>query len=328
MTVEHIKGWLGGKVFGLTMYVDLVDACGFGCPTCPVGVQKRRDGHRMGLDVFRAILDKAESECRIRKIQLYRWSDPLLHPALHEFVGECRRRGIRCAVSSALKSWQCDIGKVIEARPDEFRVSFSGWRSLHRYQKGNTVQRFLKNFEEVASLPRYPETKWVMYFHQYKDNLDETQEARELAEANGMKFVAFPATFMVYDNIIEGYSYDDEETLEMLTERPEENILRLRKKPSVHDYCNMQEKEITLDSYGRMQLCQLMFKQKYQMGDFLSEPLKDIRKRIMEHPLCGKCKAMGVGKYSLIFADPVVVEKPVEKANEGKYVSTYINQMG
>lgn len=321
MTKEHVIGWMSKKLFGETYLIDLIDACSFGCKTCPVGVQPRRDGHKMTIDKFRDILDRAQSQGKIRRVQLYRWSDPLLHPDLHLFVDECRSRGIRCSTSSALKNWNCNLVDVIESRPDEFRISFSGWKNLSKYQVGNTIERFLSCFEQVVSLPRHSETTWVMYFHQYKDNIDETERARRMAEDNGLKFVAFPATFMVYDHIIEGYTEQDKETLALLTETPEENIARLQSKPNASDYCNMQEKEVTLNSRGEMQLCQLMYKEKYKVGDFMQVPLAEMREQIKSHSMCVKCKTKGVGKYSLIFADPYVSTDPVAEANQEKYAT-------
>lgn len=319
--LDNLRGWVGSKIRGLTLYVDVIDACSSRCPTCPVGVDPLRDGNRMSIETFRKILDKAQSEVKIRKVQLYRWSDPLLHPLIHEFAAECVSRGIRCSTSSDLQATNCDFRALIETRLNEFRSSFSGWKSMHIYQKGATAERFLKKFKDISHLPRYPETRWVMFFHEYKHNREEIPKAKQLAEDFGWDFVTFPATFMNYDRIVEkSYTEQDRITLSLLTETPEENIARMRRKPKATDYCMMQEKEITLDSHGRMRLCQLMgYTDKYIMGDFLTTPLSELRSRIMQHPMCPKCKAMGVGNYSLIFADPAIEQDPVAKANLLKY---------
>jgi hypothetical protein len=321
--VENFIQRLPWRARSQEFLIDLVDACPGACPTCPVGVQPRRDGHRMDLDTFRRILDKAQKECKVWKVQLYRFSDPLIHPTIHEFVEECVRRGLRCSTSSFLQGTNCDWDKLAASKVTEFRVSFSGWKNMHIYQKPATTERFLKKFDMVAQLPWAKETAKVMFFHKYKDNLDEIERAKVLCESHGFKFVTFPATMMVYDHIIEGYTDEDQGTLAMLTETPEQNIARHRRKPDANDFCSMQEREVILDAYGNMRLCQLMYKEKYVIGNFLETPLAEMRKKIMQHPMCPKCKAKGVGHYALIFNDPAVDVDTVAVANKGKYKGEY-----
>ena len=316
--IEKLKNRIGKRLKGLTLYVDVIDMCPLSCPTCPTGVQGRRPEIMMSPGTYKRILEKATSECKIRKVQLYRFGEPLLHPDLHEFIEIGHKYGIKSSISTTLQVVYANMEKVIEARPSEFRISYSG-KEMHRYQRGSKLGRFLENLHKLDRLPRYSETRWVMFFHIYKDNFDEIAPAKELAKEYGYDFVPFPATFMVYDHIIEGYTEKDLKTLAMLTETPEENITRLAKKPSPKDYCNMQEGEIILDAKGQMYLCQLMYKPKYIVGDFLTTPLKDLRKIIMKAPMCLKCKEMGIGKYSLIFGDPSFVRDPVKKADKRKY---------
>jgi hypothetical protein len=321
---EALRGWAGVKLKGLTMYVELVDSCPYACKTCPVGIDPRRDGNRMPIETFRQILDKAQSEVKVRKVQLYRWSDPLMHKDLHLFIEECNKRGIRCSTSSIMQYSLCDFGKVFAARPAEFRVSYSG-RNMAMYQKNSDHDRFLEKLDEVyTKYPRYPETKHVMFFHVYKNNGEDYEPAKRLAQKYGLEFEAFPATLMVYDHIIHGsYTEEDRETLSWLTETPEENIARQKRKHLEDDYCNMQSKEIALDTRGDMQQCQLLFRREYTIGNFLTTPLKDLRRKVMSHPICKACKSKGVGHYSLIFADPAVEEKAVEAANRGKYAPAF-----
>ena len=319
---QRARGYVGMKVNGVSFLIDIIDACSSRCPSCPVGIYPSKGGHKMMMDVFRKVLDKAESECKIRKVQLYRWCDPLLHPLVHEFVEECVRRGIRASVSSDLQATTCDFPKLMLSGLAEFRVSFSGWRGMHYYQRPATPEKFFKKFDYINSLPCHSSTKKVMFFHIYKDNEDEVHRARVIAGANRYEFVAFPATYMMYDRIVnQSYLPEDEEILRRLLETPEENIARFKHRPRHDDYCELQEKEVVLDSYGRMKQCQLMgFWDEYNRGDFLTIPMKDIRKKIMTDPMCPRCKATGVPTYSLIFADPAVAEDPISSADDDKYV--------
>ena len=305
---------------GTQLLVDIVDSCPGACKSCPVGIQPRRDGHRMDIDLFRRILDKVQMEANVYKIQLYRWSDPLIHPQVHRFVEECNKRGIRASTSSFLQATNCEWDKLVESGVDEFRVSFSGWQNMHIYQKPATAERFIKKFEQVASLPWPETTKKTMFFHKYKGNLSEVDAAYHLAANAGFKFVALPATFMLYDRIVNGsYTEEDKETIALLCETPEENIARHRHRPKASDYCSMQEDEIVLDSRGRMQLCQMMYPPEFKVGSYLDEPLADIRKRIMRHPMCVPCKAKGVVGYALCYEDPAISSDPVGLRDKQKY---------
>lgn len=322
---ERIRHGIGQRINGTELLIDLVDSCPGKCPTCPVGTDPRRDGNRMSLDLFRRILDKAEKEFPggIRKTQLYRWSDPLMHPDLHLFIAECVARGIRCSTSSFLQSTTCDFEAVAASGVTEFRVSFSG-SDMRKYQTPATPERFMAKFEMLAKLDWHPNTERVMFIHKYKNNTHEIPLMERYARDHGFRPVAFPATFMVYDRIIEkSYTPEDMETISWLTETPEANIARHKRRPHADDYCLMQEKEVTLDSRGNMQLCQLMFPAKYRMGNFLDTPLKDLRKKVREHPMCKRCKPTGVGHYSLIFADPAIDPEPVLTADEKKYIEEY-----
>jgi hypothetical protein len=139
-----------------------------------------------------------------------------------------------------------------------------------------------------------------------------------MAKDNHCEFFSFPATYMMYENIVSGeYPPYDKLILSRLPETPEQNIARFKKKPKSTDYCLMQSKQVTLDSYGRMYLCQMMYNSK--TGDYLKVPLKDLRRQILASEFCPKCKASGVPMYARCYGDPIVWDNPVEEANKGKY---------
>jgi hypothetical protein len=317
--VENLVQSLPWRRRNQEILIDVVDACPGSCPSCPVAVDPRRDGHRMSLDTFKRILDKAQSEVNVWKVQLYRWSDPLLHPDIHLFIEELYRRGIPSSTSSFLQTTNCDWDKLAASKVTEFRVSCSG-HQMNKYQKPATLDRFIKKFVMLSALPWASETAKVFFYHLYKDNQGSIGFFRDLAERHGFKFVTFPATFMVYDRIVtKSYTAEDKETISWLTETPEQNIARHRRKPDSKDWCGMQEREIVLDSYGRMNQCQMLFKAENRIGDFLETPYKELRKRAMDNPFCLKCKAAGVPRYSLIFSDPAKDPDTVAVANKGKY---------
>jgi hypothetical protein len=276
----------------------------------------------MDIDTFKRVLDKAQNECKLYKVQLYRWSDPLLHPQIHLFAEECYKRGLFVSTSSVLQHTNCDFEKLLSVGLTEFRVSFSGWMGMYITQRGATPDKFIKKLEVISKFPKHPKTKLVFFFHLYEHTLVEVDRAKKLAQDYGYEFHAFPATHMNYDHTIEGYTdEDDQDVLNMLLETPEQNIARFKKKPTKDDYCFMQEKEITLDSYGRMQQCQMMYASKYIAGSFLNTPLKDLRRTIMNHSMCPKCKACGIPKYAMIFADPALIDEPIAHADHSKYVN-------
>ena len=185
--LDVVRDEIGMRWNGVSINIDLINGCCLACPSCAVGsIGTKRKGV-MSFETFKAILDKLETECKIRHIQLYAYSDPCMHPDLHLFIEECTKRGIETWISTMLQVTNCDFEKVIEARPTEFRISFPGWNKMTYYQKNATPKRFTEKFQEVVKLPRHPETTWTMAYHLYKDNLDEMPEARHLAECHNIK---------------------------------------------------------------------------------------------------------------------------------------------
>jgi MoaA/NifB/PqqE/SkfB family radical SAM enzyme len=311
--LERLKGYLGQKINGVSFNIDILNACSLRCPSCAVGSIGKRGGERMSIGLFRKILDKAESECKIRHIQLYAYSDPCLHPDLDLFVSECTKRGIKTWISTMLQSTKCDFRKVIEAKPFEFRISFPGFEKMEYYQKGAKVERFKQNIESVCKLPRHPETVWTMVWHLYKDNQHEESMVRDLAEKHRLKLVIIPAIFMPCEKIVEDrYTFDDDVLIEHLIETPEESIARMT---YPKDYCKLW-KQVTIDAAGMVYLCQIVYEDRFRLMPFLDLPLKEIQKTIRNHDFCGKCMSKGAHAYQLCYADIATSEDPVGTANK------------
>ena len=313
--VRTLKGWLGVKVHGYAFNIDIVDGgCPVSCPSCAVGSIGRRPRHLMTIEMFRAILDKAQSECKVRNVQTYAYSEPTMHPDLHLFLEECRSRKIPAIVSTVLQGTRCDWEKVIEARPREIRISFPGWKHMSYYQKGADPNRFNRNFETLMfHAKRYPETTWTMGYHIYKDTIEELPLAMALADRWCLKFVPLQAIHMENTKNVSGeWTEQDRGLISRLIEPTEEEV-----KKYIHsEYCNCQSKQITISATGIVWLCQLTYT--FPLGDFLKMPFEEIRRQMMVHPFCPQCKAVKGNvlqeKYGYFFDKG----DPVEKANKGR----------
>ena len=308
--IEELKGWLGTKIHGISLNVDIVNGCPLRCPSCAVGSMGPRKGKMMKIDTFRRILDHAG---KVRNVQLYAYSDPCVHPELHLFVQECTDRGITSQISTVLHITKCDFKKVIEARPSEFRISFAGWIYADYYQYPAKPEVFDWNFKRVCALPRHKETIWTMAFHRYKENSYEEHCARIMAINRNLKFVAIPAIFMPCEKVVEkNYSAQDRTLISHLPETPEETITKLK----FHDdYCLLW-KQIYMDANADVYLCQLIYEERFKLGNFFDTSVKEWLNLIKTDPFCQKCMKAGGHAYQYCFSSFTEHDDPVGHANK------------
>jgi hypothetical protein len=307
---EEIKGWLGIKLHGINLIVDIVNGCPLSCPSCAVGSIGKRPIHYMSIETFRRILDKAG---KVRNLQLYAYSDSCMHTHLDWFIQECTDRGIQTSISTVLQTTKCNFADVVEARPSEFRISFAGWDYMDYYQKPAKWEIFNRKLEEVCALPRYPETKWTMAFHLYNDNLHELRHVRRTAKELNLHLVVIPAIFMPCEKVVEkDYTDDDLLLIDHLIETPEETIADLK----FHkDYCLLW-KQLYMDAKADVYLCQLVYKEQFKLGNFFDMSNKEILRKIKTHPFCWKCMQKGGHAYQYCFANFIKYEDPVGFANK------------
>lgn len=310
--IEEAKGYIGAKLRGVSYNIDIVDNCVLRCKSCAVGSLGGRASHQMQLATFIAFLNKAQSESKIRHIQLYIYSDPCQHPELDAFVDVCTRRGIKTWISTMLQTTSCNFREVIEARPTEFRISFPGFEQMSYFQGGAKPERFKKKFAEVVKLPRYKETTWTMVFHKYKDNQHEIPAARKLAEDNGIKFVALPSIFMPMEVMVENrYSEQDRDIISHLIDTPEEAVARMK----ASEYCPC-FKQVSLDSRLNVYLCQLIYEKRFILGRYFDMTFDEIMKSIRSHEFCGKCIKFKGNQYQSCYSEIASSKDPVGDANK------------
>jgi radical SAM protein with 4Fe4S-binding SPASM domain len=234
-----------------------------------------------------------------------------MHPLLHLFVEECNNRGIDSWISTVLQGTTCDFDKVIRARPTEFRISFAGWDHMEYYQKNARRKVFNAKLKKVCSLPQYVDTQWTMAFHVYRDNQHEIPRAKKLAEKYNLKFVALPCIFMVGEKVVlKNYSEQDLALIDRLVETPENAIASMK-----HDrtYCKMW-KQITIDACGDIYLCQLLYEDKYLIGNFNTFSRSKIIKTMKNHPFCQQCMASGMHTYQECYGEFLEYDDPIAHA--------------
>lgn len=320
--LDRAVGYLGQRINGISMEIDIVGRCVLFCPTCAVGSIGGRRAAKMSIETFKKIMDKATSESKVRKVQLYVYTEAGMHPDLHLFVQDLTDRGIESTLSTMCQSTLCDWAKVVEARPTELRISFPGWEKMTKYQKGAKPELFDKNVEKLCSLPRHKETAWTMAWHLYNDNGDEYPRVRALAEKLNLKLVVLPAIFMVLEKTVRNqYSEADKEIISHLIETPEQAMSRMKKRT----YCDLW-KHICLNVHGEVMLCELIYEDEFKIGSFLDTPLSGLQKKIRNHSFCTDCISCGGNQYQACYADFHKSSDPVGEANRKRGYSLNLPQ--
>jgi hypothetical protein len=310
--LQELIAQVGVKVNGLYLAIDLMDFCPYNCQSCSVSVFGKHGTTRMSIDTFRKLLDHLP---KLRICQLYSYSDPTFVPDLHLFIQELRDRNVPSCISTTLQGWACDWEKVIEARPNEIRFSYTGPRMSH-YQKGCDSKRFLKNLGYVQSLPRHKETRWTMFWHRYRTNEEDMWDAERLCQVYHIDFLPYPAIFLVNERIVEKtYTPEDLEIISEMWETPEANIARIKKRDN---FCTLQSKQLYVGANLDVYLCQIIYQRRFVVGH-ATEDLSVLRKRIKSHEFCLKCKAVGGHKYCEIYESPSYVKEAVKENDKGKY---------
>ena len=182
---------------------------------------------------------------------------------------------------------------------------------MEYYQKNADPKVFNEKFDKVCQLPRYPETTWTMFYHLYKDNADEMDMARRMAESYNLKFVAIPCIFMVGEKVIEkNYSNQDLDIIEHLRESPEEAIKTMTWDDT---YCGLW-KQITIDANGNIYLCQLLYENRFRIGHFKGMRRGQVIRKMKSHPFCQKCLKVGMGAYQSCYSEVIKYDDPIGDA--------------
>lgn len=172
--------------------IEAAGACNLRCPSCPRGNFSRQPpSGLMSLPVYEQVLDKIIAEDPlVWEIELYRWGEPLLNPALPEMIAAARERGVEAVLSTNLNIRQ-GLERVVEAGPRQMIISASGWgESYEVTHRGGNWELFLANLRRLADLRAacHADMEIELYYHVYKDRSDDFLMMKNLAADLGLAF--------------------------------------------------------------------------------------------------------------------------------------------
>jgi pyruvate-formate lyase-activating enzyme len=291
-----------------SFYIDIFGYCNLRCPTCPVGNWEDDASvfHHgvMSRALLETILDKAKAECSIAGVALFNWTEPLLHPAVHELIGVVRSRAIHCAISTNLNVLR-DPDLLMQTNPDWLRVSVSGF-TQEVYARGHAagdVEVVKTNMRRLAEAKARTgaTTDLELYFHKYVDNEADEAPMRAYAEALGYRFASDWALMMPLEKTLT--IADPANPRATLTRADHATIGRLALKTadalavtSKHKVtsCSLQEDFIVLDVNGNVILCcTCLASQANTIGCYLTMPIEAIQSARRSHPMCKPCMSVG-----------------------------------
>ncbi len=189
--------------------IDISGSCNLHCISCPRASRdkKKISGGLMSFEKFQQVIGKMKREDPfVGNIQLYQWGEPTLNKKLPEMIKYALLEGVYSAISSNLNH-NADYQSIIEARPEWFRISASGWSNAYEItHTGGNWDTFLRNLKEVAQLRRdiYPEMKLELYYHLYKHSTGEgLRRFRDLCEELIIEFHPVYAYLISLDDVLQ-----------------------------------------------------------------------------------------------------------------------------
>jgi len=194
-----------GELRRFNYQVDVSGMCNLRCISCPRGnwPRHRKPGF-MSAETYQKLVDKIIREDPWTGIiTLYNWGEPLLNPALPEIITITRAKGLLSAVSSNL-AMKNDFEDVVQAGPDWFRISNSGWGANYETtHTGASWDVFLANCRKLSDYRRrhHPEMLVELFFHIYSHNREDFAKMQALCDELGFTLRYRHAALAPLDNI-------------------------------------------------------------------------------------------------------------------------------
>lgn len=290
--------------------IDVLGGCNLRCPSCPQGNVKgyRLPSGQMDPKLLTDVVSKARSECEVMGIELFNWTEPLLHSKLPELIRIVNAGQISCHLSSNLNVLR-EADEVLAANPYSFRISCSGFtQEVYGYtHRGGDIKRVKKNMILLAEAKRRQKatTRLHVLYHRYKHNLRDEPPLRAFANSLGIEFQPVWAFMMPLEKVLAfieenpgeaGWTEEDSQLVSKLALGLREAFQTAEKYKDQR--CFLQDSKIAMDFQANVQLCCAVYDaSKFTIANFLTTPLEEIQRRKYAHEMCARCAKHGAQVY-------------------------------
>ncbi len=133
---------LQGKFVPAFISVEPSDFCQLECPECPVGINSRRKGSLIDMDLFEKSIKEIKD--RLLHIIFYFQGEPLLNRNLHKMIHYAHSAGIYTSTSTNGQAMTNERAKeIVESGLDKLIISIDGVTQdvYEKYRKGGSLEK-------------------------------------------------------------------------------------------------------------------------------------------------------------------------------------------
>lgn len=290
-----------------TFNIDTLGACNLRCPSCAVGnTPSANPKGFMEVSLLERIMAKAISECDLKGVALFVWTEPFLHPGLPDLIRAVKAHKVPCSLSTNLNVIK-NVENILSANPDSLRISLSGFyqQTYGITHRGGDIERVKANMLTLANVREQvgARTRIHVMYHRYLGNLDDEVLMREYAWSLGFEFQPVWAFLMplekagaYLDGDMSSITEEDRKLMARLTV-PLETLPPILKRHRGRS-CYLQTEQVSMDFKADVQLCCAVYdSSKFTVGNYMELSLEEIQKLKYSHAMCDHCIATGLHAY-------------------------------
>ncbi|MDR0663541.1 MAG: radical SAM protein [Spirochaetaceae bacterium] len=308
--------------------IEISGVCNLRCLACPRSdtIHPFENGGFMSLSDYEKTVRKLLNEIpMLHVINLFIWSDPLLHPNLPEIIKMNADLGLGSFLSTNLNLQTEKLEKIIQANPPFMKVTCSGFgkKNYEFNQAGARWDVFYKNMHELSRLiKKYRAgTAVEVFFLITKENITEYKDVVKLSQDLGFRITAglsmiFPKYAMDFLENIPLHS--GAQKAKALMHRELEEMLAAAKTehekpcPSRIGFPNI--------NWDLSVLVCCNFNQERLARNFFDVSINDIIKLKDNSPLCQKCISYSLHRYANVQSNIGYVKRLLEKTGLPSYI--------
>lgn len=292
------------KISPFLPIIEISGSCNLRCISCPRGniTHPPQKGGFMTAANYSKLIEKLLKEIPfLFLVDIYIWGEPLLNPELPEIIKINTNLGIATGISSNLNAGKY-LEEVIKASPSQIRVSVSGYgeKNYEITHKRGQWAILYKNLLLLYEYIKKYQTNTIVevYYHVYKNNIDEYKKICELCEKYG--FRPHPTLAM----LMADYALDYCEGNGLSNEAKQaENLMLIKLDKLIENGIKENHKQCLLNrvtpiinwDMSVMPCCNYSY---HKLADnYLEVSLEDIINLRNTHPLCIKCQKYSLHRY-------------------------------